>query len=86
MEITVTVRAMCSGSFASGYAPVSLPEGARVRDLLERYYDSVPGQLGMTKEEFLQSASAAVNQNITGHDTPLQGGDKVLILQTAEGG
>src|ERR1700745_1424845 len=60
---------------------IELPEGAAVRDILERYGAQVP-----RLKDSLSSIALAVNQQYTGPETILKPDDEVALLPPVSGG
>ena len=82
-EITVTVRLFAAPREFLGKSVIelSLPEGARLSDLIDRLSAEYPGL-----SKYLPYSKLAVNHAIAPHETILKDGDEVALLPPVGGG
>jgi molybdopterin synthase catalytic subunit len=81
MRLRVLFFGMLKEVAGQGSAIIELPEGARVKDVLQHYAGSVPAI-----KDVISSLAVAVNQEYAGTDTVLQADDEVALLPPVSGG
>jgi molybdopterin synthase catalytic subunit len=81
MRITLLAFGMLRELLGSGAAPLDLPAGATVQDLLERCQVLAP-----EKDALWSSVAVAVNQEYVRGGHPLAEGDEVALLPPVSGG
>jgi MoaE-MoaD fusion protein len=81
MRVRVLFFGVLKDLTAKSHDALDLPEGARVKDLLEHYATQLP-QL----KPSLPSLAVAVNQQYAGPDTALKTDDEVALLPPVSGG
>lgn len=79
MRIEVRLFALYREQAGQDRLSLTLPEGARVKDLAKALKELVPALA-------LEGGMAAVNQNLAGPETPLKEGDEVAFLPPVSGG
>ncbi len=79
MQVEVRLFALYREQAGRDQLRLSLPEGARVKDLAETLKRLFPALT-------LEGGMAAVNQDLAGPETPLEEGDEVAFLPPVSGG
>ena len=81
MRVRILVFGVLKEIFAETSAAVELPEGARVRDLLEKFRGSFEG-----RDALWGALAIAVNREYVSVDHTLHEGDEVALLPPVSGG
>lgn len=81
MRVRVLVFGVLKEVFPESSAALELPEGALVRDLLDRYRESSHGQ-----DALWSSLAVAVNREYVSVDHALHEGDEIALLPPVSGG
>lgn len=81
MRVRILVFGVLKEVLPESSAALELPEGARVRDLLDRYRALLAG-----REELWKSLAIAVNREYVSADQVLREGDEVALLPPVSGG
>jgi molybdopterin synthase catalytic subunit len=80
MRVRVLVFGVLKDLIPETSRPLELPDGARVRDLLDFYRNSVPA------DGLWRLLAIAVNREYVSADHPLRDGDEVALLPPVSGG
>lgn len=81
MEVRVLFFGMLKDVAQLGSETLTLPEGARVRDLLDHYSGRI-----RTLKNLLPSIAVSVNQEYAGPEVKLKSGDEIALLPPVSGG
>jgi MoaE-MoaD fusion protein len=81
MRVRILVFGVLKDLLPESSAPLELPEGARVRDLLDHHRESFA-----SSDELWRSLAVAVNREYVSEDHTLRDGDEVALLPPVSGG